>query len=90
MQSDDKTIPAQEFTPWPKDDALKSQVGGAHYKDMAIQPAEFIHKNKIGYLEGNVIKYVCRHAAKGGPQDLRKAIHYCRLALKMQYGEDGD
>lgn len=33
------------------------QVGGSHYKDMAIQPAEFIHKNKIGYIEGCVIKY---------------------------------
>jgi hypothetical protein len=88
MSATEKDIPAAEFTPWPKDDALSAQVGGNHYKDMPIQPAEFIHKNKIGYLEGNVIKYVCRHASKGGPQDLRKAIHYCRLALKLQYGED--
>lgn len=70
-------------------DAMNEQVGGGHYKDMAIQPAEFIHKNNIGYLQGNVIKYVCRHASKGGPQDIRKAIHYCRLILKLQYGEDG-
>jgi hypothetical protein len=68
--------------------ALGEQVGGEHYKSMPIQPAEFIHKNNIGYLQGNVIKYVCRHASKGGPQDIRKAIHYCRLILKLQYGED--
>jgi hypothetical protein len=82
-------IPAKEFTPWTKPDgALANQVGGEHYKSMPIQPAEFIHKNNIGYLQGNVIKYVCRHASKGGPQDIRKAIHYCRLILKLQYGED--
>ena len=81
-------IPAAEFTPWPASDALQNQVGGDHYKSMPIQPAEFIHKNKLGYLQGNVIKYVCRHASKGGPDDLRKAIHYCRLMLKLEYGAD--
>lgn len=71
----------------PSDDARADQVGGDHYKKMAIQPAEFIHKNGLGYLQGNVIKYVCRHAAKGGAQDIRKAIHYCRLILALEYGE---
>ena len=49
-------IPATEFTPHPSRDASREQVGGDHYRSMTIQPAEFIHKNKIGYLEGNVIK----------------------------------
>ena len=44
----------------------EDQVGGTHYKDFVIQPAEFIHKNDIGFLEGNVIKYVCRHNKKNG------------------------
>lgn len=66
--------------------ARQSQVGGGHYKDMPIQPAEFIHKNGIGYLEGNVIKYVCRHRSKNGRQDVEKAIHYLRLLLEMEYG----
>lgn len=30
--------------------ALAVQVGGSHYKDMAIQPVEFIHRNGIGEL----------------------------------------
>ena len=62
------------------------QVGGDHYKSLAIQPAEFIHKNGIGYLAGNVIKYVVRHSKKGGRQDIEKAIHYCQLILEMDYG----
>jgi hypothetical protein len=66
--------------------ALKDQVGGGHYKDMAIQPVEFIHANNIGYLEGNVLKYIVRHKTKNGEQDVRKALHYCQLILKLQYG----
>lgn len=30
--------------------ALTTQVGGNHYKDMPIQPVEYIHKNGIGYF----------------------------------------
>jgi Protein of unknwon function (DUF3310) len=63
----------------------KDQVGGQHYKSMPIQPAEFIHKNGIGFLEGNVIKYVCRHATKSGKEDLLKARHYIDLLLEWQY-----
>lgn len=68
------------------DRALDTQVGGAHYKSMAIQPVEFIDKNKIPYLEGNAIKYICRHADKGGVQDIDKAIHYLQLLKELRYG----
>jgi hypothetical protein len=65
--------------------ASKSQVGGGHYKDLAIQPSEFIHRNRIGWLEGNAIKYVCRHRNKNGRQDIEKAIHYLQLLLEWEY-----
>lgn len=61
------------------------QIGGNHYKDFVIQPAEFIHKNKLGFLEGNIIKYVCRHGAKHGREDLEKARHYLELLLEWEY-----
>lgn len=64
---------------------LKKQEGGAHYKAMKIQPIEFIHENNIPYLEGNVIKYVCRHREKGGIDDLRKAQHYIELLIHFEY-----
>lgn len=57
------------------------QVGGNHY-DMPIQPIQFIVKNKLGYREGNVIKYVCRHAKKNGAEDIKKAIHYLEMILE--------
>jgi hypothetical protein len=64
--------------------AKAEQVGGQHYKDMAIQPAEFIHKNGIGYMEGNVIKYVVRWRNKNGVEDLKKARHYLDLLIEME------
>ena len=49
---------------------MLKQVGGTHYMYMAIQPAEFINKNKLLFAEGNAIKYICRHSEKGGIQDI--------------------
>ena len=66
------------------------QIGGNHYKDFAIQPAEFIQRNNIDWLSGNIIKYACRHAAKHGADDVRKIIHYAQLLLEWQYGEPSD
>ena len=67
--------------------ATEEQVGGNHYKEMAIQPIEFIHKNNIPFIEGNIIKYICRHKSKNKADDIRKAIHYCKLILELEYNE---
>ncbi|MDX8383262.1 MAG: DUF3310 domain-containing protein [Ghiorsea sp.] len=60
---------------------LKRQIGGAHYMAMKIQPIEYITKNNIPYIEGNIIKYISRHTAKGGLQDLEKARHYLDMLI---------
>lgn len=70
------------------DTALATQVAGNHYKDMAIQPVEFIHANGIGYFEGNVIKYVSRWRKKNGMADLEKAKHYIELLLELERRND--
>jgi hypothetical protein len=67
--------------------ALDKQQGGSHYKDMVIQPVEFIVKNNLAFLEANVVKYVCRHRNKNGLEDLNKAIHYLELAKELYYGD---
>ena len=67
--------------------ALDVQVGGDHYKNMPIQPVVYIHKNGIGYMEGNVIKYLTRWRGKNGLQDLKKARHYLDLLIEMESGE---
>ena len=70
-----------------KNGALMKQVGGNHYKDKAIQPIEYIHANKMGFIAGNVIKYISRYKEKNGEADIRKAIHYCELLLELEYGK---
>lgn len=69
------------------DNPLNEQVGGDHYMEMAIQPIEFIQQNRLGFCEGNIIKYACRHQSKGKAEDVRKIIHYARLLLQLEYGE---
>ena len=65
-------------------DSLEKQVGGKHYKNMKIQPAEFINENKLLFAEGNAIKYICRHSLKGGIQDIDKAIHYLEMVKERE------
>ena len=64
------------------------QVGGSHYQNMKIQPAEFINKNEMKFAEGNAIKYICRHINKGGLQDLQKAKHYIDMIIERDYSEE--
>lgn len=65
--------------------ASGEQIGGNHYKNMAIQPSQFIFENELDWLQGNVIKYICRHKYKGQEEDIKKAIHYCQLILEWYY-----
>jgi hypothetical protein len=62
-------------------DANAVQVGGDHYKT-EIQPWDFIIANDLGYLEGNIIKYVSRYKKKGGMADLLKAQHYLQKLIE--------
>ena len=68
-------------------DVYKKQIGGTHYKDMKIQPSEFINKNKLLFAEGNAIKYICRHASKGEVKDLEKAKHYIDMIIDRDYAD---
>ena len=67
--------------------AYKKQIGGSHYKNMKIQPSKFINDNNLQFAEGNAIKYICRHAYKGGKEDLKKAIHYIEMIIERDYQE---
>lgn len=68
-------------------DALDTQIGGSHYKDMNIQPIEYISENSLDFFQGNIIKYITRHKNKNGAEDIKKIKHYCDLILKYQYNE---
>ena len=69
------------------DDPLTRQVGGSHYRDCAIQPVEFIEANRLGFLEGCVVKRLARHDKPTGKgrQDIEKAIHELQILLAKRY-----
>lgn len=56
-------------------DPMTVQVGGSHYKGMAIQPMQYSMANGFDALQHTIIKYVSRFRNKNGIEDLRKARH---------------
>ena len=73
-------------------DAIRAnaqQVGGAHYAVKAIQPWDYIIANNLGYLEGNIVKYVSRWKDKGGIEDLKKAQHYLQKLIEVTEKANG-
>lgn len=87
----EKPIPTPEVTETPlerraQQSALAVQVGGNHYKTLAIQPVEYCHRNGLGFCESSVVKYVTRWRAKNGVKDLEKAKHFIDLLIEMEGG----
>ena len=64
--------------------ANQIQIAGTHYKSKTIQPWDYIVANNLGYLEGNIVKYVSRWKDKGGVDDLKKAQHYLAKLIETQ------
>ena len=67
--------------------AVSRQVGGTHYTSFPIQPVDFISKNHLGFLEGCIIKRLCRYRLKGGVYDLLKIQHEIELLIAFEYPE---
>lgn len=67
--------------------ANSRQVGGTHYQTQAIQPWDFIVANNLGFLDGNIVKYVARFKHKDGIQDLEKARHYLDKLIEVEMRE---
>jgi hypothetical protein len=72
---------AKKNTPAVTPNAISSQVGGDHYKNMKLQPwqvmrAVMTREEYTAYHIGTVMAYLMRHKAKGGEQDINKAQHH--------------
>ena len=50
-----------------------------HYARFEIEPIYFIGQNQLNFFQGNVIKYILRHDAKNGIEDIKKAQRYARM-----------
>lgn len=65
---------------------IDKQVGGRHYKSLAIQPVTYAMANNLGFMEGSVIKYVTRWHDKDGIRDLEKAKHFIEMLIEFHSG----
>lgn len=68
--------------------ANSKQVGGSHYKDMALQPWDVMEamltpEEFIGFLKASIIKYALRQGKKDS-DDAGKAKHYIAKLKEMQ------
>lgn len=68
--------------------AFDTQVGGAHYKSLAVQPVEFWLISDLGAVEGAIVKYMTRWRDKGGLEDLKKVQHF--LEIMIEFYEQND
>jgi len=65
-----------------------TNVGSPEHYNNNWSIGEFIYKNKLGFFEGNIIKYVCRYDKKGGIEDLRKAQDYLNKLISLENQKD--
>lgn len=66
------------------------QVGGQHYKTMAVQPwdvmqAVLTHEEWVGFLKASIIKYSMRQGRKvDANDDGEKAAHYLKKLAEVE------
>lgn len=80
------TIPAPE-------PANLRQIGGTHYKQMAVQPWDVVDgwplEQRIGYYRGNALKYLMRMGSKDqDAQEVAKGRHYIEKLLEVLQEQD--
>ncbi len=54
-----------------------------HYARFNIEPIRFICENNLNFFQGNIIKYILRHDAKNGLEDLKKARRYLDMFIEF-------
>ena len=70
--------------------ALDRQVGGEHYKNLKIQPAEFAMANNLNYCQVLILRYMMRYRDKNGAEDIDKGIHAFELLRELEYPEENN
>ena len=64
---------------------MDKKVKPDYYEKYPIKPVDFLDLNNFGFVEGSIIKYVCRYKDKNGLEDLLKAKDYLdRLISKYK------
>jgi len=59
-----------------------------HYARFKIEPIRFSIENNLNNFQFNIIKYILRHDAKNGIEDLKKARRYLEMFIKFMEGDE--
>lgn len=70
--------------------ANSEQVGGDHYKGVAVEHWDIVAQHELDYFQGQITKYVMRWKKKNGIQDLLKAEHFLRKYIELNSPADED
>ena len=69
---------------------LPDNVSPQHYQQGNIQVLDFITDQKFSYLEGNIVKYICRYKTKNAIEDLHKAQYYLNELTRQVFKQDDE
>lgn len=67
-----------------------------HYDNLKLDPLEIMYNNfskeeYVGFLKGNILKYLLRYESKGGVEDLLKAKSYLNMLIAIEkIGEEAN
>lgn len=64
--------------------ATDIQIGGSHYKDMAMQPIELITALRCSFIQGCIIKYISRYKAKKWSAGYKKMYSLCSISYSVR------
>jgi hypothetical protein len=67
-----------------KETPRQEETRPAYYHPDGIEVWDFIVSNNIPFLEGNIVKYVCRWRQKNGLPDLIKARTYLNKLIEEE------
>ncbi len=65
-----------------------SQQPPEHYR-APIQVWDFVVSNALGFMEGNIVKYISRYMKKDGLKDLYKARDYLNKLIGLEEAKNG-
>lgn len=68
---------------------MNKEIRPEHYAGK-IQVIDFAIANNLGFLEGNIVKYVTRYRKKNGLEDLYKALTYLNALIGAVEKEKAD
>ena len=54
------------------------------YYRKSIEVTDFIIEYEMGFLEGNIVKYIARYKSKNGLEDLKKAKWYLEKLIEKE------